>query len=185
MNIKNQLVNWSQHLWHTGSLQQISNQLNQTAADIPQFWDRFNLNNYSWNIAKLHQIQNLLQVCAKHNKHIATQLKKLSAETSDQLVSVFKNKTFLKQLTKKMQLAPQTINRIETLLDKFMNNNGKISPAKLLIIVLFIALGAQLPLIFKDTFDFKGIILAVSTILDYVTIALQLAQHFQKNNSKK
>lgn len=66
-----------------------------------------------------------------------------------------------------------------------MSNNGKISPAKLLIIVLFIALGAQLPLIFKDTFDFKGIILAVSTILDYVTIALQLAQHFQKNNSKK
>ena len=102
MNIKNQLVNWSQHLWHTGSLQQISNQLNQTAADIPQFWDRFNLNNYSWNIAKLHQIQNLLQVCAKHTKHIATQLRKLSAETSDQLVSVFKNKTFLKQLTKKM-----------------------------------------------------------------------------------
>lgn len=184
MHIKNKLVNWPKSMLPTKMTQKLFSQFNQKIAQIPQLWERINSNNYSWNLSGLQQIQNLLQVCAKHNKHIAEQLKQLSTEANEQLVSVFKNRTFLKILAQKMQLSPQTTKKIQTLLDKFTSSNSKISPGKLLIIVLFIAMGAQLPLIFEDSLNFKGIILAVSTILDYITTAIQLAQHFQKNKSK-
>ena len=83
-----------------------------------------------------------------------------------------------------MQLSPQTTQKIHTLLDRFAGNSSKIEPTKLLIIVLFIALGTKVPLVLEDSVNFKNIALAVTTVLDYVTTAIQLAQAFSHKKSK-
>ena len=184
MHLKTQLVNWSQNLLHTKPAQQLFKLFDQSTDQISQFWHTLRSTKYSWNLSGLEQVQSFLQFCAKHNEKIAIQLKKLGQVSSKRLIPIFKDPAFLKLLTSKMQLSPQATQKIHTLLNRFAGNNSKIEPTKLLIIVLFIALGVKVPLVLEDSVNFKNIALAVTTVLDYVTTAIQLAQAFSHKKSK-
>lgn len=183
MHIEKYFVNWSQTLLRAKPTQQILKQIGQSTNHMPKIWQELHTKNYSWTQAGLEQVQNLLQYCAGHSKQVQVQLKQLSHEASAQLIPVFKNQNFLKILADKMKLPPQTVKTIQNLLNKFTNNGSPFSPASLLIIVLFIAMGAQVPLLLKGSFSGKKVLVTVTTILDYVATALQLAQHFQKNKN--
>ena len=181
MHLKTQLVNWSQNLLHTKPTQQLFKLFDQSTDQISQFWHTLRSTNYSWNLSGLEQVQSFLQFCAKHNGKIAIQLKKLGQVSNKRLIPIFKDPTFLKLLTIKMQFSPQTTQKIHTLLDRFAGNN---STTRLLIIVLFIALGVKVPLVLEDSVNFKSLALAVTTVLDYVITAIQLAQAFSHKKSK-
>lgn len=181
MHLKTQLVNWSQNLLYTKTTQQLFKLFDQSTDQISQFWHTLRSTNYSWNLSSLEQVQSFLQFCAKHNGKIAIQLKKLGQVSNKRLIPIFKDPTFLKLLTSKMQFSPQTTQKIHTLLDRFAGNN---STTRLLIIVLFIALGVKVPLVLEDSVNFKSLALAVTTVLDYVITAIQLAQAFSHKKSK-
>ena len=181
MHLKTQLINWSQNLLHTKPTQQLFKLFDQSTDQISQFWHTLRSTNYSWNLSSLEQVQSFLQFCAKHNGKIAIQLKKLDQVSNKRLIPIFKDPTFLKLLTSKMQFSPQTTQKIHTLLDRFAGNN---STTRLLIIVLFIALGVKVPLVLEDSVNFKSLALAVTTVLDYVITAIQLAQVFSHKKSK-
>ena len=181
MHLKTQLVNWSQNLLQTKTTQQLFKLFDQSTDQLSQFWHTLRSTKYSWNLSGLEQVQSFLQFCAKHNEKIAIQLKKLGQVSSKRLIPIFKDPTFLKLLASKMQLSPQATQKIHTLLDRFAGNN---STTRLLIIVLFIVLGVKVPLVLEDSVNFKSIALAVTTVLDYVTTAIQLAQAFSHKKSK-
>ena len=106
MHLKTQLVNWSQNLLHTKPTQQLFKLFDQSTDQISQFWHTLRSTNYSWNLSGLEQVQSFLQFCAKHNGKIAIQLKKLGQVSNKRLIPIFKDPTFLKLLTSKMQLSP-------------------------------------------------------------------------------
>lgn len=181
MRIEKQIVSWTHSLLHARPAKQLFNQIEQITNLLPKIWRKLEDHSYSWNLSGLNQIQNLLKISAKHSRHIQRQLTKLSKEAGSQLIPIFKNKAFLKVLSKKMNLSCRTVNSIPSLLNKFTQAETPFSPTSLLILVLFIALGAQVPLIIKGSFNAKKAFFTVATVLDYVATAIQIAKHFQKN----
>lgn len=180
MHIKNILTDWTKWLVHAKSTNEVVQEVKQIGNQLPHVWQKMQDSKYSWTRSGLEQVHNFLQICSKNNKHIQSQLKGLTQQASSQLIPVFKNQTFLKTLANKMKLSPHTVNTIRSLLDKFTGQDTPFSPSALLILVLFIALGAQVPLIIKGSFNAKKAFFAVTTVLDYVATAIQLAQEFKK-----
>lgn len=185
MHIKNFLTDWTKWLTHSKPTKEIVKQVQQIGDQLPHIWQKMQNSEYGWTKNGLEQVRSCLQICSKNNKHIQKQIKGLTQQANSQLIPVFKNQTFLKTLATKMNLSPHTINSIHSLLDKFTGQDSSFSPSTLLILVLFIALGAQVPLIIKGSFNAKKAFFAVTTVLDYVATAIQLAQEFKKHKTKK
>jgi hypothetical protein len=181
---KNSFINLPQHLLHANSTQELLKRVQQVTNFVPKVWQKLCDKNYTWTKNGLHQVQRLLQVSAKHNDHVQKQLNSLLQPANSKLIPVFKNQKFLKLLAHKMKLSPHTIQTITSLLDQFDQKNSSFSSGTLLIVVLFIALGSQVPLLFKGTFSAKKALMSVITILDYVLTAIDLAKNFQNNKNK-
>lgn len=184
MHIKNILTDWTKWLSHSKPTKEIVKQVQQIGNQLPHIWQKMQNSKYGWTKTGLEQVRNFLLVCSKNNQHIQNQLKGLTRQATSQLIPVFKNQTFLKTLATKMQLSPHTVNSIHSLLEKFTGQDTPFSPSTLLILVLFITLGAQVPLIIKGSFNAKKAFFAVTTVLDYVATAIQLAQEFNKSKTK-
>ncbi|RMC47340.1 hypothetical protein [Lactobacillus sp. ESL0228] len=184
MHNKNSFTNLPQHLLRANPTQELLKRVQQVTNFVPKVWQKLCDKNYTWTKTGLQQVQHLLLVCAKHSKHVQKQLTSLLQPANSELIPVFKNQKFLKLLAHKMKLSPHTIQTITSLLDQFDQKNGSFSSGTLLVIVLFIALGTQVPLLFKGTFSAKKALMSVITILDYVMTAIDLAKNFQNNKNK-
>lgn len=184
MRIKKHIVNWPQNFIHARPVKQWFKKIEQATNQLTIIWRKLEDRSYSWDLSGLKQLQSLLQSSAKHSKKVQIQLKKLSQEVNSQLIPIFKSQTFLNALAHKMKLSHRTISTIPALLNKFAQTETPFSSTSLLILVLFVAFGTQVPLIIKGSFNAKKALFTVTTVLDYVTTAIQLAKHFQKNKAQ-
>ncbi|RMC48160.1 hypothetical protein [Lactobacillus sp. ESL0225] len=163
---------------------ELLDQVKKTSNHFPKIWQKLLNRNYAWTQSGLEQVEKLLLNFAKSHKHVQQQLTQLSHKANAELVPIFKNQTFLRLLADKMKLSPKTINIIKNLLNRFDQKSGPFSATNLLIIVLFIALSTQAPLIFKGTFSTKKAVVSVVSGLDYVLTAIDLAKKFQNSQHK-